>query len=139
MKKNCFLIIVGLLLLYYNAFSQNICELDIYSNEIVWANGKHCAFTNLVRYNNDIYLSLREGEVHAPKTESEYGSIRILKYYNNQWKEFAYISDSRNEFSSLNFINHDVDHISWIWKVKWYNETAWCCLFGRRKAGFVIF
>jgi len=167
MKNYLSLLLYFFFLFHFDIYAQNEYELSVCNNDIAYSNGQHCAFTNLMRYNGDLYLCFRDGVVHAPKIESEYGSIRILKYSNYKWEEFAYISDSRydlrdpflsitpngklfllcgvnqivngklshvgtlyciagqNGFSALNFINNDIDHISWLWKFRWHNEIAY--------------
>ena len=140
---------------------------NIINESCVWKTEKHSAFTNMVVWNNEIYLSFREGDNHAPKSESEYGAIRILKYNHNKWEEFIYIKKDQcdlrdpfltvtpdnkllllcgynqlvdgklqhagtlhstytnGKFSELQPIIHDVNHIVWLWKVRWANNWAY--------------
>jgi hypothetical protein len=91
-----------------------VYDLKIKNDICVWENGKHAAFTNLVKWNDDIFLSFREGENHAPQNESEYGNIRILKFNNGSWEQFTLISkencDLRDPFLSVTPDNELILH-----------------------------
>ena len=73
----------------HNLFSQDIN----YSVEKIWDNGKHCAFTSLIKYKGNYYCSFREGESHIFDSKGEAnGKVRILQSPDgNRWKSVALI------------------------------------------------
>ena len=73
----------------HNLFSQDIN----YSVEKIWDNGKHCAFTSLIKYKGNYYCSFREGESHIFDSKGEAnGKVRILQSPDgNRWESVALI------------------------------------------------
>ncbi|WP_281644730.1 hypothetical protein [Bacteroides zoogleoformans] len=63
------------------------------SNEIVFHNNDHSAFTGLLNFNGILYLAFREGVGHRPDNTSDYGVIKIIANDGSGWKESGVIKD----------------------------------------------
>lgn len=64
----------------------NFSTIELVSDDVVYAENNHSAFTDLVCYQGNLYMSFREGKRHAPQSEDEYGDIIILKLVNEKWE-----------------------------------------------------
>ncbi len=64
-----------------------------YSVEKIWDNGMHNAFTSMVKFKGEYYISFREGETHIfDKNGNAEGKIRILHSKNGKnWKNLLAI------------------------------------------------
>ena len=58
-------------------------QLSIDNEEIVYDNGTHAAFTNLINYNGKLLLAFRESRIHKCETIEDYGKIVILEKQND--------------------------------------------------------
>lgn len=67
------------------------------SNDVVYDNNSHAAFTGLSNHSGKLYLAFREGVAHRPATEDDYGRIKILVNDGIGWKENAVIADKTKD------------------------------------------
>lgn len=54
-------------------------------------NDYHNAFTDLQKFNGQLYLAYRQARGHIPKTTQDYGSVKILLQSEKGWHEYATI------------------------------------------------
>lgn len=82
--------IVLLFLCTISILSQNQCV----SIEKIWDNGKHCAFTSIIKFNGKYYCSFREGEGHVFDANGKAeGKSRILVSNDGKiWESIALLS-----------------------------------------------
>jgi hypothetical protein len=67
------------------------------TTSLVWNKMNHCAFTDLVRFNNAFYITFREAASHTA-TAATAGRVRILKTTDgSQWEEVALIALSQKD------------------------------------------
>lgn len=64
-------------------------DLFLLSNDIIYKNDNHNAFTSLIEYKGDKYLAFREGNAHRPSSIENYGHISIIHENKGTWvKDF---------------------------------------------------
>lgn len=87
--------LISLLTLLFAGFIGSVEAKEPPKMEImqVWGEGSHCAFTDLIRYNNRFYCTFREGENHVPtKPGQANGKIRILRSKDGKsWQSVALV------------------------------------------------
>lgn len=90
--KTTFSQIVLLFLCTLCVSSQNQCV----SIEKIWDNGKHCAFTSLIKFKGKYYCSFREGETHIfdAKGKAEGKSQILASEDGKTWQSIALLSKS---------------------------------------------
>lgn len=60
---------------------------------MIWNQGKHNAFTDLVRFQGAFYCSFREGTGHVPGNHGKDGQVRILRSVRGKkWRSVALLS-----------------------------------------------
>ena len=65
----------------------------VLNSQKIWDYASHNAFTSLVEYNNNLYLTFREGRTHVDRTGGDNGVIRILKSKDGKkWTSVGVIS-----------------------------------------------
>ena len=137
--------------------------LSLLSQNVVYDNNDHAAFTSIHDYNGTLTLAFREGTSHSPYSVEEYGSVKVLEKNGNDWIVKATISDVTKDlrdpfltevdghprlymgyntfengkyqhsgtvysdcingsWSEVRTLNHDVNHIAWLWKVREYGN-----------------
>lgn len=72
-------------------------DFSILTNETIYDNDTHSAFTGLVNYRGTLYLAFREGTAHRPATVADYGVIKVLSNDGMGWKECAIIKDETRD------------------------------------------
>ena len=74
-------------------FTTANAEKISYSVEKIWDNGKHNAFTSIIKFKGEYYISFREGETHIfDNNGNAEGKIRILHSKNGKsWKSLSTI------------------------------------------------
>jgi len=79
-------------------------EAGIISFECLWDKSAHCAFTDLIEYENKYYCAFREASGHIPSSSKLYGKIRILESKNGQeWYPSLYIGDENYDLRDPKF------------------------------------
>lgn len=74
MNRFCF-ILIALFLFVNSQYAQKHCV----SINKIWDNGKHCAFTSIIKFKGKYYCSFREGETHIFGSDGKAeGKSRIL-------------------------------------------------------------
>ena len=75
------------------AFATANAERVSYSVEKIWGNGMHCAFTSIIKFKGNYFISFREGESHIFNSEGEAdGKVRILRFRNGEkWEALPLI------------------------------------------------
>lgn len=69
-------------------------EDSISYHAVIWDNGMHNAFTDLIEFDGTYYCCFREGYSHVPVSKYEYGKIRVLSSQDGiNWQECFIISD----------------------------------------------
>lgn len=74
-------------------FSSNLmAQTNCVTVKKIWDNGKHNAFTSLIKFKDAYYCSFREGETHIFDSSGKAeGKVRILKSIDGKnWKSVAY-------------------------------------------------
>ena len=67
------------------ALGSAVAQKISYSVEKIWDNGMHNAFTSIVEFKGEYYISFREGETHIFNSEGEAdGKVRILHSKNGK-------------------------------------------------------
>lgn len=102
---NLFRIFLGLLCLLQISCHDNIIMEDsdrdytfhLESNDIIYDNNSHSAFTGIVNYKGNLYLAFREGNAHRPASVLDYGVIKILVNKGAEWTECAVIGDETKD------------------------------------------
>lgn len=75
-------------------FRQGFSQVNEVSEDSViriWADGTHCAFPDLIYFNDSYYCSFRKGNGHIPKSDTCLGSICIIK--SNDLKSWKVLTD----------------------------------------------
>ena len=72
-------------------------SFSLESNAVVYDNNSHSAFTGLINYKGNLYLSFREGISHRPATPADYGVIKVLVSDGTRWTECAVIKDETKD------------------------------------------
>ena len=70
-------------------FSSNLmAQTNCVTVKKIWDNGKHNAFTSLIKFKDAYYCSFREGETHIFDSSGKAeGKVRILKSIDGKnWK-----------------------------------------------------
>jgi len=85
MKKQ--ILFIFLTIFPFTLFSQNNCV----QVKKIWDNGKHNAFTSLIKFKDAYYCSFREGDSHIFDSSGKAeGKVRILKSTDGEnWKSVA--------------------------------------------------
>jgi hypothetical protein len=56
----------------------------------IWDKGPHNAFTDIIHYNGELYITFREAGAHVPKQSRDDGKIRVLRSPDgDEWESFA--------------------------------------------------
>lgn len=71
--------------------------LTMISNEVVYDNTNHAAFTGLLSFQDKLYVAFREGVSHRPATSEDYGNIKIFQNDGTGWKENTTIADKTKD------------------------------------------
>jgi hypothetical protein len=107
--------------------SQIVSQVtEVPENAIIsmWEEGVHCAFPDMIIFNDYYYCSFRKGNEHIPKSDTCFGSICIIKSNDlGSWKKIA-------EFNIPNFDLRDskMEHMPdgrlmlLISGIKWEND-----------------
>ena len=69
-------------------------QIRMYSDQCIYNNGNHSAFTCLTEYKGNKYLAFREGIGHRPVNTDHYGIITILSEKDSVWSPLAKLSNS---------------------------------------------
>lgn len=88
--KKVFTQILFLFLFTICISAQNQCV----SIEKIWDNGKHCAFTSIIKFKGKYYCSFREGESHIfdSRGKAEGKSRILVSDDGKEWKSIALLS-----------------------------------------------
>ncbi len=77
---------------YFEEMNQTPPVLE--STKIWGSEGKHCAFTDIIRFNDKFFCTFREATGHVPGLNGEDGKIRVLVSDDGEdWKSAALISE----------------------------------------------
>lgn len=136
---------------------------DLQTQNMVYDNGNHAAFTSIHDYDGKLLLAFREGTNHRPPSIDEYGCVKVLEKVGDNWLVRATISDASKDlrdpfltevdghprlymgyntyegnvyqhtgtvysdyingnWTDVSVVNHDVNHIAWLWKVREYGN-----------------
>lgn len=71
--------------------------LILQSQNVIYDNNSHAAFTTIHDYNGKLLLAFREGASHSPKTADEYGCVKVLEKTGDEWAVIATISDATKD------------------------------------------
>lgn len=72
------------------SFSVTAEEIQLLSVQCIWDGANHCAFTDLIEFNDALYCCFREADDHAGGTD---GTIRILRSDNGfSWSSVSLLS-----------------------------------------------
>ena len=71
--------------------------LTLQSQNVVYNNTCHAAFTSVYDNEGQLMMAFREGTAHRPASEAEYGSIKVLSKNGNSWEVCATISDATKD------------------------------------------
>ena len=91
---------------YLNTLGVNMASADIVyknysfglqSQNVVYDNSSHAAFTSLYDNNGTLLMAFREGTAHRPASESEYGCVKVLSKNGADWPVSATISDATKD------------------------------------------
>lgn len=74
-------------------YSPREYDFAVLTNETVYDEHNHAAFTGLLDYRGTLYLAFREGASHRPSSTADYGVIKVLARNGSLWKENAVIRD----------------------------------------------
>lgn len=74
-------------------YSPREYDFAVLTNETVYDEHSHAAFTGLLEYRGTLFLAFREGASHRPSSPAEYGVIKVLAHDGSFWKENAVIRD----------------------------------------------
>lgn len=77
------------------------------SNDVVYDNNSHAAFTSIFEYEGMTLLAFREGVAHRPSSEADYGCIKVLANQSGAWNPIATISDASKDLRDPFFIEVD--------------------------------
>ena len=83
---------------------------NLNSNDVVYDNNTHAAFTSIIEYQGETMLAFREGAAHRPNSEADYGYIKVLVNQNQVWNTLATIKDDSKDLRDPFFIEID-DHL----------------------------
>lgn len=126
--------------------------ISVISDECVYDNNNHAAFTSLKEWEGNMYVTFREAGFHRA-TDTDKGVIRVLQKTKNGWKPnqsfsvegedlrdpgflsfkdrlFLYTNDYYSEYkkdgwTSLKPISHDAYYNPYIWKKRVYKNVAY--------------
>ena len=77
------------------AFMASPTQLEIVSHQRIWNQAPHCAFGDLIRFDNRWYAVFREGKWHAPKPgQPDDGKLRVVTSLDgSKWESAALIAE----------------------------------------------
>lgn len=70
---------------------------SLVSNDVIYDSLSHAAFTGIIIHKGKMYLAFREGRSHRPKTDGDYGIIKVLVNDGSGWSESATIRDETKD------------------------------------------
>lgn len=74
-------------------------QLEVQSVQRIWSQARHNGFPDLLRYKDELWCVLREGEAHVG---GDRGRIRVLSSRDGeQWASAAFISDSQRDLRDV--------------------------------------
>jgi hypothetical protein len=146
-----FLSLLGLIFTYASNNRDN-AWIRVVSDECVYDNHNHSAFTSLEEWKGNMIIAFREAGFHRA-TETDKGKIRILQNSKNSWnpqqtfsvkgedlrdpsflllknKLFLYTNDYYSEYTErgwtiLKSISHDAYYNPYIWKKRVFKNVAY--------------
>ena len=114
-------------------------DLILLSNNIIYKNDNHNAFTSLIEYKGKKYLAFREGNSHRPSSKENYGHISIIQENKENWVKitdlfhpdmdlrdpfFICIDDHLRLYCGYNqFVNNNYQHSGTVYSD--LTETGW--------------
>jgi len=136
----------------YAGVSKENVWINVLSDECVYDNNNHAAFTSLEEWKGNIFVAFREASFHRA-TETDKGEIRVLQKSKTDWKHqhtfafdgedlrdpsfltfknrlFLYTNDYYSEYkkkgwTDLKPISHDAYYNPYIWKKRVYKNVAY--------------
>lgn len=133
---------------------------ELIEDTCVYDQGTHAAFTSLEEWDDELYLTFREGNAHRA-TETDKGKIRVLKKTDDGWflqhtfqiegqdlrdpyflkwndKLYLFIQGNysvlnENGWSELKKIHHDAPHYLWIWKIRSFKNKLYGVGYANKK------
>lgn len=79
-------------------------DFTLLTDESVYFQNDHAAFTAVVSYKGNLYLAFREGLNHVPTTPEEYGVIKILKKVGSGWEFVSEIASNDKDLRDPYFL-----------------------------------
>ncbi len=91
MERNVFVTILLVFLLFFFSFrvyaqeKDNKAWINVISDECIYDNNSHAAFTSMEEWKGSLMVAFREAGSHRA-TPTDKGKIRVLEKKNNKWK-----------------------------------------------------
>lgn len=136
----------------YAGNTQDRAWINVISDECVYDNNNHAAFTSLEEWKGNMFVAFREAGFHRA-TDTDKGKIRVLQKSKADWKPqhtfaiegedlrdpgflsfknrlFLYTNDYYSEYKNecwddLKPVSHDAYYNPYIWKKRVYKNVAY--------------